>query len=47
MLPYGNGKVDGSVTDIRGNVVIQHSNKEFSMIAHLMLNRIRSKWVTL
>ncbi|MBS3942847.1 MAG: M23 family metallopeptidase [Dethiobacter sp.] len=41
---FGNGSVDHSVKDIRGNyVVIRHAEKEYSFIAHLLPKSIRVK----
>lgn len=40
----GNGQVDNGVKDIRGNyIVIQHGDKEYSVLAHLSPNSIRVK----
>ncbi|NLK86505.1 MAG: M23 family metallopeptidase [Clostridiaceae bacterium] len=41
---YGNGSTDSSVKDIRGNfIVIRHTDKEYSFIAHLLPGSITVK----
>lgn len=41
---YGNGSVDHTAKDIRGNyVVIRHADKEFSAIAHLLPRSLKVK----
>lgn len=41
---FGNGSVDHSVKDIRGNyVVIKHAEREYSFIAHLLMKSIKVK----
>ncbi len=40
----GNGQVDKGIKDIRGNyIVIQHGDKEYSVLAHLSPNTIKVK----
>lgn len=41
---FGNGKTDRVTKDIRGNyIVIQHADKEYSFIAHLLLHSLKVK----
>jgi hypothetical protein len=41
---YGNGRVDPTVKDIRGNyIIIKHAEKEYSFIAHLLPQSVKVK----